>query len=292
MPFESAPPPQSPRISGQNSWFPLADDRPEVLLRGVGPLTFQLIQEFFYTRPSGGKRHRIKAHDLKTDPTLKNNSTDLASVPMLFWWLIASYGRQTRAALIHDQLYDRSTFDEVMEANGVFRDALAESSVPLLRRWIMWAAVDAAGRWRFGWAHQLDVGLEFLAAFGTVLGAGYWALGRFWGWWPLSGEPFGRAWLIPTAIAGVGLLCWRRRWLSATLGVALVLPPLLPELFSRGALWTLEWAFYPFAKHGEARGDRAPIPRPTFGRRHARRHRRIGRVRPWTRTKTAPPSAT
>jgi hypothetical protein len=266
MPFKSSPAPQAPRIAGQAAWHPLQGDRPEVLLRGVGPMTFQLIQKFFYRRPHRTLWYEISAHDL-TQPPTAGNTTDLASVPMLFWWLIASYGHQTRAALIHDQLYNRPSFEEVMEANLVFRDALAESEVSLLRRWIMWAGVDAAGRLKFGWARKLGVVLQFLAAFCTALATGYWAFGRFWGWWPRSSEPFGHAWIVAAVLAAGGLICWRRRYLCATLGIALVLPPLIPEIVSRSVLYGLEWAFYPFVKQGFATATPAPTVKPTFRRR-------------------------
>jgi len=266
MPFESAPAPQTPKIAGQPGWYPLDENRPEVLLRGVGPMTFELVQRFFYRRPHQSLRYEIHAHD-PTRPPTPGNTTDLASVPTLFWWLIASYGHQTRAALIHDQLYNRPSFEEVMEANLVFRDALAESDVSLLRRWIMWAGVDAAGRFKFGRPRKLGVILEFLTAFCTVLSGGYWALGRFWGWWPRSSEPFGHAWLILMALAALGLICWGRRWLFATLGVALVLPPLVPEIVSRSALYGLEWLCYPFVTHGVGTPTPAPTAKPTFRRR-------------------------
>jgi hypothetical protein len=257
MPYRSPtpPPPLEPQISGETTWHALADGRPEVLLRCVGPLTFQLMREFFYRRPSSDHWYQINAHDLTADPKCANNSTDLASVPILFWWLIASYGHQTRAAIIHDQLYDDPDPARVDEANLVFRDALAESGVPLLRRWIMWAGVDAAGRFKRGVWSKLDVAGQFITALGFVLTALYWIFGWVWNWGP------SQIWIIPPVLAAVGVVAWRKRWLVSALAIGLVLPPLLPELISRSILFGLEWVFLPAARRSAAsRGFETPTP--------------------------------
>jgi hypothetical protein len=73
-------------------------------------------------------------------------STDFASVPRLFVWLLPRYGRWTKAAVLHDHLWR----DEVgtgpgktayIDADGIFRRAMRELDVPFLKRWIMWGAV-------------------------------------------------------------------------------------------------------------------------------------------------------
>jgi hypothetical protein len=229
MPFTSPDPPPS----WQASWFPLDEGRPEVLLRCVGPMTFQLMEPFFYRRPNARDEpanwYCVGPHRLNEDPRDSNNNTDLASVPPLFWWLFASYGAHTRAAIIHDQLYDAPNGD-VDEANHVFRDALLESGVPFLRRWIMWVGVDAGGRWRAGGARKAGVILQFIASFSFVVGLALWALSSVWDWWPFSHLG---PWVI-AALVVVGLR-WPIRLALGTLGIALVLPPLVPELVSRSA---------------------------------------------------------
>ncbi|MFC0680996.1 DUF1353 domain-containing protein [Lysobacter korlensis] len=117
---------------------------------------FQLVAGFFYVDPGTGRRYEIPAHDTSRPPGPDNeNSTDLASVPMFLWGLIPSYGLQTRAALLHDVLADRA--DDVdgeagwrlrREADRLFRVALLESEVPLLRALIMWCAVSM-GRYTY-----------------------------------------------------------------------------------------------------------------------------------------------
>ena len=117
---------------------------------------FQLVTGFFYIDPETGRRYEIPAHDTSRPPGPKGeNSTDLASVPMFLWGLVPSYGLQTRAALLHDVLADRA--DDIggevgwrlrRDADRVFRVALIESEVPLLRALIMWCAVSM-GRYTY-----------------------------------------------------------------------------------------------------------------------------------------------
>jgi hypothetical protein len=89
--------------------------------------------------------------------------TDFASVPRMFVWFLPRYGRYTKAAILHDYLWrevvpaGRLT---LVQADHIFRQAMAEMGVPFLRRWIMWAAVrwgalvkrgGRKGWWREGW---------------------------------------------------------------------------------------------------------------------------------------------
>lgn len=73
-----------------------------------------------------------------------DQSTDFASVPRLFVWLLPRYGRWTKAAILHDHLWrDRAAEGKMdyIEADGTFRRAMRELHVPFLKRWIMWGAV-------------------------------------------------------------------------------------------------------------------------------------------------------
>ncbi|MGI8523294.1 MAG: DUF1353 domain-containing protein [Nocardioides sp.] len=108
--------------------------------------------------------------------------TDLTTVPALFTWLVPKDGTHLLAALVHDGLFGAPgspasyvSVDghdvERVQANRVFRDAMADGGTRVVRRWLMWAAVtlatmllghgtrwSAAARWRYR-----------LAAGGTVL---------------------------------------------------------------------------------------------------------------------------
>ena len=277
-------------LPGQGDWSrPRNDDGthvedtfPELILRRVSPSAFQLVRPFLYRRPNSDESHTI-FHNPYANPHDAGNSTNFASVPSLFWWLIASYGHQTLPAIVHDQLYDDkrpalppadtpgdpSTAIEgpvtVPEANAIFRDALLESKVPFLRRWIMWTGVDAGRRWRESALTRLGVVLEFLAVL-LLVGFSYFLLFRWaglWDWWPIHRWPrtdsqplwFGTsdsewfaqgkwtvAWsLIP--LAGLGFVLGIRRagWIFAVIAVALLLIPSLLGLVGRSLLWSLEW---------------------------------------------------
>ena len=78
----------------------------------------------------------------------KGCTTDFASVPRVFTWLLPRYGRWTQAAILHDHLWALSRRGEFnkADADGIFNRALRELEVPFLRRWIMWTAV----RWAAG----------------------------------------------------------------------------------------------------------------------------------------------
>lgn len=75
-------------------------------------------------------------------------TTDFASVPRLFTWLLPRYGRWTPAAILHDFLWQEAKAGRItkFDADGIFNRAMRELGIPYLRRWIMWAAV----RWAAG----------------------------------------------------------------------------------------------------------------------------------------------
>ena len=69
--------------------------------------------------------------------------TDFASVPKVFAWFLPRYGRYTRAAILHDTLWQRAKEDKAgwRDADALLRRAMREDDVPFLKRWVMWAAV-------------------------------------------------------------------------------------------------------------------------------------------------------
>jgi hypothetical protein len=73
---------------------------PNVELRSVSSWEFELLTPFAY-KPVSGPAIEVPVH-----PNEFAQSTDLASVPPLLWGLLPSYGRQLRAALLHDHLCD------------------------------------------------------------------------------------------------------------------------------------------------------------------------------------------
>jgi Protein of unknown function (DUF1353) len=145
--------------------------------------------------------------------------TDLTSTPALFTWLVPKTGAHLPAALVHDALvagggepsYDSTaghTIDRV-EADRVFRDAMADTGTGLVRRWIVWTAVTAAtifvpgglprsSRWSpwLRWAHRVGAGTSIV----VILYLGHAATGdlldRAWPLaWPVPWMPEGAWWL-------------------------------------------------------------------------------------------------
>lgn len=87
-------------------------------------------------------------------------TTDFASVPRIFTWLVPRYGRYTKAVILHDYLWSmaRAGGFAWVDADGILRRTMRELGVAFLRRWLMWAAVrlasivrhDPASLWRQG----------------------------------------------------------------------------------------------------------------------------------------------
>lgn len=109
--------------------------------------------------------------------------TDLASVPAVFWSLIASYGRQTAPAVIHDsecervqaaqragEYSPRQALEERARVDRAFRLGLRELGVAPFRAWIMWTFVSFERYARH--AVPALVGLVLLGIVGLVLVAG------------------------------------------------------------------------------------------------------------------------
>lgn len=72
--------------------------------------------------------------------------TDLASVPRIFWSLIPRSGRYTRAAIIHDYLYDKGLVSRA-RADAIFLSQMRKDGVVVWKRLVMYMAVRGFG-WR------------------------------------------------------------------------------------------------------------------------------------------------
>ncbi|MBA2631797.1 MAG: DUF1353 domain-containing protein, partial [Chloroflexi bacterium] len=213
--------------------MPFEPDEP-VDLRQVGRNTFRLLRPFAYV-DTGRGRYEI-------DPA-KVGDTDLASVPWILWWFVASYGRHTRAALVHDQLVDEI---DRHEADRVFRRALAEVRVGWARRWLVWATVSfettfrtfgmaddpakpGAKRQRKGWWVTVIGFLAVTAHLAVGVGGIAWASGTWWVWQ-----------LVAWALLASWLLAWRLRGLLFIVGALLIVPAMLVLLVPLGVVWVFE----------------------------------------------------
>lgn len=70
--------------------------------------------------------------------------TDFASVPRFFWRIFPPFGVYSRAAVIHDYLYDTKPTSRWM-ADAIFYEVMRELRVPRWKRCLMWLAVRLFG---------------------------------------------------------------------------------------------------------------------------------------------------
>lgn len=150
---------------------------------------FQLTEGFGWLDPRDGTTIiPVPAHDT-TKPPGVGNSTDFASVPPFLWGLIASYGKQTLPAILHDHLAYQAIIAPTEDrlgmrrtADEIFRIALIDSGVHLLRARAMWAAVGIERYARHAGAlgilliTQFVLGVVTIVA-GSILGI---SLGPIW----------------------------------------------------------------------------------------------------------------
>jgi hypothetical protein len=148
--------PDAPKIATGPFRKRYSDRWAEVVLRQIDPIHFQLDESFRFVGRQGTQW---------VVPT--SDVSDLASVPPVLTWLVPRYGRHTLAALLHDHLQKTDVEPPIgrREADDVFRDAMGETGVPLLQRWLMWSAVSAMTRVNAG-------GAAMVATAGWVLGYG------------------------------------------------------------------------------------------------------------------------
>lgn len=191
--------------------------------------TFQLRHAIGYYEGDGeapAHSEIVWAHPHKhSDAPTAGNRTDLASVPSLFWSLIASYGRQTAPAIVHDsecwkvysaQYIDKDRIDgreavaRRIRIDRRFRLGLRELDVTPFRTWLMWTFVSLERYQKH--AVVAFVGLLLLATLGLALIVG-----------------------APIAVLALGLPPW--------VGALMLLLPLATSAI--GGQWRmLVWASY------------------------------------------------
>ena len=226
--------------------------------------TFQLRERIGYFDPAEGPGATVWADAHRPDPRPSDgNRTDLASVPTIFWSLIASYGRQTAPAVVHDSeswrirsLPPMQALPQRERADRMFRLGLRELGVSPFRAWLMWTFVSFERYQKH--AIPTFVGMLLLAALGVALvatGATLW-LAAVIPWWQgalLAAAPLatamlaGRQWrvLVWASYAGALLLP------IAAFQIAAYLPYLVIE--------NLVWFFVDWLPHRKG----SPVVGPT-----------------------------
>lgn len=250
-------------------WWKMRDVEEFVLLEPIGYRAELGTETFTVTVPAPGV----------------DFTTDFTSVPSWFTWLVPKSGQHLPAALIHDglvlddpqvityQLSDQSDPDRThvdrVDADTIFRDAMRDTDVGRVRRWVVWAAVVIASlvrnaRVEWPWWKRLYYSLVLA---GTVLVVVYLGVcasfdlvdtvptkveGWFWmgdlpwmpegrWWWELLHGGAGAV-VIPLGLSPVWLYYWRA---GAIAGVALAtLVHVTAAVAVVAALyWLSEWLY-------------------------------------------------
>lgn len=210
-------------------------------------------------------------------PADREFRTDLTSVPALFTWLVPKTGAHLPAALLHDALVAGSDPESYVvagsrridrvEADRVFRDAMADTGTGVIRRWIVWTAVTVATifvgrdlpwpRWRT-WSYRLaasttTASILYLgySATGDLFDRSWWGAANLpWmagGWWRELFGGLSGAIVIPLALS---LLWGRLRIAGAVAGVMLAV--LLHVTVALAAISTLYLALEWLARRSTA----------------------------------------
>jgi Protein of unknown function (DUF1353) len=232
-----------------------------VKLEQVGRNTFHLLKPFAYIARDG-TRYEITREGV--------GDSDLASVPWILWWFVASYGRHTRPALVHDQLVDQI---ERHKADRLFRDALKEVKIGWFHRWLIWTAVSLETTFRT-FAMPDDPAKEgvnkqrkgrWVTIVGFPLVAAHLAVGVVA---VASARDASRLWqILAWLLVATWFAAWRVRGLLFVAGLILIVPAMLVLLVPLLVVWVFEggpwhllrlaWWFLAKAVMG---GD---TPRPT-----------------------------
>ncbi|MFC7403666.1 DUF1353 domain-containing protein [Georgenia alba] len=207
-------------------FFDLDDGGPLRLeLRSIDGHDFTLLRQFGY---------RTRGYDepFVVPADLAGFATDLASVPGVFTWLVPRSGDFLPAAILHDALVDgahRGPRVDRVEADRLFRTAMAGLGTGRVRAWLMWAAVSTATMWHTG---RLAVRVALVGLVGVVVAIGALAtldLLDVWNHLPWMGRRSLPAELLGGAAAAVAIptvlsFSWGRLWRAgAIVGVALAL---------------------------------------------------------------------
>lgn len=210
------------------------ETEPQAELRQTGPNTFELVNGFRYREKPGAPEYTVPPHEAGVGAT-----TDIASVPWFLWALIASHGRQTLPALLHDHLCEealriaktqgrRAAREKRREADRLFRVTLGEQGVAAIKQLLFWTAVSFNRYLTFAKPLGALLGLQMVAS-GVFLLA---ATARY-------DRP--GLWLALAAPAVASVVWWRdaKVALIGSYAAALVLPVAVVNLAAALVLYIL-----------------------------------------------------
>ncbi|MEO7555042.1 MAG: DUF1353 domain-containing protein [Acidimicrobiales bacterium] len=203
-----------PAVGGDRIPFKkrFSDHDADIVLRQDDPEDFELEEPFRYVGPDGVEI-----------AVPRGDVTDLASVPTQLTWLVPRYGRHTLPALLHDHLVTPDMDPDDREAaDALFRDAMAQTGVPFVRRWVMWTAVSVAALFKRPPGWRVVTGL-WLALFTLVGFDLFFTVVR---WYRVPGVSLVPGWLEVLSPLVLSLLWGRRRRFALISAWSLMILPI------------------------------------------------------------------
>lgn len=99
-------------------------------------------------------KHKLSG---KTFVVPKGFKTDFASIPRIFWNIVAPLGKHTLPSVLHDYLYEYGASLGVSrkEADKIFWDAMIESHVAQITANVMWFCVRVFAKFHYNTKRDL-----------------------------------------------------------------------------------------------------------------------------------------
>jgi Protein of unknown function (DUF1353) len=218
-------------VTEPSRFFDVATDGPVQVQIQQDGAAYRVLRQIGYRDPSYGGEAFVVPADVDSF------TTDLASIPWMFAWLVPGLGTHLPAVLVHDGLvvsrgapptHLGPPVDRI-EADRILRDSMGSLGTPRLRRWLMWTGVmlatlwrDAPRRWWWRVVLPLTLGLVgLLGVFATLDVLDAWDVLPWMGdraWWVEVLAGAAMAVLVPLAFSALWLRYWRA---GALAGVAL-----------------------------------------------------------------------
>lgn len=99
---------------------------------------FEVVEDFEYHIGELGSGATIEVP--------KGFVTDLASTPRFLWFIFSPIDEYSKAAIVHDYLYQTKSEYSRRQVDNIFLEAMTVLNVPAYRKYPVWAAVRT-----FGW---------------------------------------------------------------------------------------------------------------------------------------------
>lgn len=133
--------------------MPFAKDSVSVRIFRYGKLP-KLTSDLIYKYPDN------EGHLQITIP--KGFETDFASIPRIFWSIVAPIGKHTLPSVLHDYLYEYGYSMDITrkKADKMFYDAMIESKVARITANILWLCVRVFGYRNYNKGSKNDSGVR------------------------------------------------------------------------------------------------------------------------------------